>query len=103
MSQGTLSQHFNIATPPQSAGRALATQVIVNPLQDPLAEADPWAGSTIGRISTPGVACFGASAAPCVVTPGVASIGPQSGTPAVSGGHSDETGARFKATPAKLP
>eukprot|EP00971_Amphidinium_carterae_P271467 5386668-Amphidinium_carterae.1 len=85
LSHGTLSQHFHIATPPQSAGRALATQVIVNPIQDPLVEADPWAGSTIGRvstigllplglshvsgISTPGVACFGASAAPCVATP----------------------------------
>eukprot|EP00971_Amphidinium_carterae_P029319 576874-Amphidinium_carterae.1 len=48
LSQATLSQHFNIGTPPQSAGRGLPMQSAVNPLQDPLAEADPWAGSTIG-------------------------------------------------------
>eukprot|EP00971_Amphidinium_carterae_P014597 288191-Amphidinium_carterae.1 len=66
LSQGTLSQHFNIATPPPSAGRVLANQGVGNPLQDPLAEADPWAGT-----------------------------GPQSATPGVTGhgGHSDETGA----------
>eukprot|EP00971_Amphidinium_carterae_P348638 6490605-Amphidinium_carterae.3 len=121
LSQGALSQHYSIATPPHPQGLALATQSAVNPLIDPLAEPDPWAGSTIGRvstigsappglshvsgISTPGVACFGASASPCVATPGVASTGPQSATPVVTGhgGHTDDTGARFKATPAKLP
>eukprot|EP00971_Amphidinium_carterae_P104424 2067815-Amphidinium_carterae.1 len=54
MSQGALSQHFNIGTPPQSAGRGLPVQGAVSPLQDPLAEANPWAGSTIGRVSTIG-------------------------------------------------
>eukprot|EP00971_Amphidinium_carterae_P077029 1521954-Amphidinium_carterae.2 len=132
MSQGALSQHFSIATPPHPQGVAMAPQIAVNPLIDPLTQADPWnnwsmQGSTIGRastigslhppvlshasgISTPG----GATASPCVgigATPGVTSTLPQSGTPAVTGhgghhtggGHSDDTGARFKATPAKLP
>eukprot|EP00971_Amphidinium_carterae_P026673 526197-Amphidinium_carterae.3 len=57
---------------------------------------------------------FGAAATPCAgtgATPGVTSTNPQPGTPAFSaqggthtgGGSPDESGGRFKATPAKVP
>eukprot|EP00971_Amphidinium_carterae_P350619 6491649-Amphidinium_carterae.2 len=42
MSQGALSQHFTIATPPHPQGLAIAPQSAVNPLIDPLTQADPW-------------------------------------------------------------
>eukprot|EP00971_Amphidinium_carterae_P306248 6086210-Amphidinium_carterae.1 len=65
--------------------------------------------SHVSGISSPGVACFGATASPYagIGAPGVTSTNPQPGTPAFSGqgghhtcgGNPDESGGRFKATP----
>eukprot|EP00971_Amphidinium_carterae_P271633 5389897-Amphidinium_carterae.2 len=60
---------------------------------------------------TPGVSCYGATACPCMGTPGYPTGQPPPGTPAPSvvggtapgSGHPDDAGSRFKATPTKLP